>query len=205
MRTIGIVAVSLLLALSMPPQVMAQIWTSVDDSDMHVGNLSVTVDVPAPRSVYRSQKREAQRHHNLAVCFAEEGKKKEAIEEDKQAIACDPNHPGYQILMGRLLVENGELKEALDCYHHVCKRFPAQATAIAELVTGLEQTLAILNLDCVRNAPSKEICEQLPTLKTAVSVSADADCAAPSKRSSRTKGVLRLFMAEESSADDSTY
>jgi tetratricopeptide (TPR) repeat protein len=175
---------------------------------MQVSNLSVTVDVPARRTVDRCQKREAQRHHDLSVYLAESGKTKDAIEEDQQAITCDPNHPGYQILMGRLLVENGQLTEAMDCYRHVCRRFPEEGKAIAELVMGLEQTLTILNLDCVRNSPDAKDVAQPPAADKALSMSTSEEPAPPGKRPARTpktKSKWRLFMADQPSANDSTY
>lgn len=125
------------------------ITTPVSSQNAPVGR---TLDLNLSRTAdFKKSRRESRRHHDRAVRLATNGQLDEAISEDEQAIACNQNDPGPQILMGRLLVEHGDLEEALACYKHVCQRFPHDAQPVRELMYGLQVTIAVLNLDCVRN------------------------------------------------------
>ena len=155
-------------------------------------NVSVTGDI-------RTSKREARRHHSTAVWLAEAKRTKEAIEEDAQAIACDPGDPGYQILMGHLLVENGDLTKALACYQQVYARYPHLREAISELVYGLQATMAMMDLDCVRNAPEADGRQSATKPDTTV-LPVD-----PRPRQTAAREILHRFMADGRPIDDPTY
>jgi tetratricopeptide (TPR) repeat protein len=104
---------------------------------------------PAPASDKSSPvvTQSARSHHARAIYLADRGLTAEAIEEDRQAIAIEPSHPGHQILMGSLLIENGQLQNALSTYEQVCKRFPDQAEYLEEIVVHLRMGLELVAME----------------------------------------------------------
>jgi tetratricopeptide (TPR) repeat protein len=92
-------------------------------------------------------KREAREHHRNAMLLAEAGKTQEAILEDQQAIAGDPNHPGYHVLLARLLTDNGQLEHALQVYEFALNRFPELRDDLRECVLQLRGVVRWCQVD----------------------------------------------------------
>lgn len=92
-------------------------------------------------------KREARYHHDRAVALADAARIDEAVAEDRIAIAMNPDHPGYQILMARLLIDQGKLQSALATYEEVCRRWPDMRKDIGELISSLKMSIAFIKVD----------------------------------------------------------
>jgi hypothetical protein len=90
---------------------------------------------------------DARAHHDNAVRLADLGKIQEAIAEDELAVAANPNHPGYQILLGHMLTEGGQLERALTVYENACTRFPDIRDDISDCVLQLKALLSIARME----------------------------------------------------------
>jgi tetratricopeptide (TPR) repeat protein len=89
----------------------------------------------------------ARLHHDRALQLADAGRTGEAIEEDRQAIATEPNNPGHQILLGSLLADKGQFGNALAVYEHVIGRFPEQEEYLSELIGDLRRGLQLITIE----------------------------------------------------------
>lgn len=116
-------------------------------------------------------------HHSKAMYLSDLGRTTEAIEENRQAILSDPNNPGYQILMGGLLVDNGQLESALATYERVSTRFPDQAPYLDEVISQLRMGLNMLAIE--KALSTAETPASSPKVKLDPEASPDGPDAAP--------------------------
>ncbi|HEY9792946.1 MAG TPA: tetratricopeptide repeat protein [Candidatus Obscuribacterales bacterium] len=132
----------LLFCCAAPTRVAAQVFNTDADS-------IVTRSAPAvaTANTAKSWKHQARSHHSRAMYLADLGRTAEAIEEDRQAISTDPHNPGYQILMGSLLIDDGQLESALATYERVCAQFPDQAPYLTDLMNQLKMGLTLVHLE----------------------------------------------------------
>jgi tetratricopeptide (TPR) repeat protein len=132
----------LLLCCAAPNPASAQVFTTDVDSVATKSEPHVAVENNA-----KSWKQQARSHHSRAMYLADLGRTAEAIEEDRQAINTDPHNAGYQILMGNLLIDNGQLACALATYERVCAQFPDQEPYLSDLMNELRMGLTLVRLE----------------------------------------------------------
>jgi tetratricopeptide (TPR) repeat protein len=152
---------------------IAGVWalmcaTSVNAEAMDFSPQPVVAPVGATPCVAQFSpisKREAREHHHNAMLLADAGKTKEAILEDQEAIAGDPNHPGYHVLLARLLIDNGQLEHALQVYEFALNRFPELRDDLRECVLQLRGVVrwCQVDRDMSRAQTAAELAPVFPT------------------------------------------
>jgi hypothetical protein len=140
---------------------------SIDSAGVDPGAAGAAQPTPVQPAKHRARgdRASARVHHTRALALETDGKTTEAIQEEVQAIAFDPNDPAQQIHMGSLLIDDGQLANALATYEQVCVRFPNQSKYLQEIIDSLRCGLHVGAIEeAMQEFPNKTQAQRQATL-----------------------------------------